>query len=181
MVKTLVSGQARSITQMEMQTGGRPQLQPVLRHHRAQSSARSHSPLAQPRASASQRQGGALQPSSPASSHTSRPTGLHGTSASASCSRASAGAASPLVRAASGSQGLTLAPSGVPIAAGTGRAVPGDAEGSTAVGVPSTAQPRGSTLASWAFGKSSAGAPLAAGAPSLRRACMNGNSLHIFH
>lgn len=181
MVKTLVSGQARSITQVEMQTGSRPQLQPVLRHHSAQSSARSHSPLAQPQASASQRQGGATQPSSPASSHTSTAPGLHGTSASASCSRVSAGAAPPLLRAASGSQGLTKAPSGVSVAAGTGGAVPDDAEGNAAVGVPSRAQPRGSTLASWAFGKSSTGSPLVAGTSSLRRACMNGNSLHIFH
>ena len=162
MVKTLVSGQARSITQMEMQTGSRPQLQPVLRHHSAHSNARSHSPLARPQASASQHQRGATQPSSPASSHTSTAAG---TNASALCSRASAGAASPLVRAASGSQGLTRAPSGVSNATGTAEAVPGDAVCSVAVGVPVRAQPRGSTLASWAFGKSSVGSPLVAGAP----------------
>lgn len=180
MVKTLVSGQARSITQMEMQTGSRPQLQPVLRHHSAHSSARSHSPLAQPQASTSQRQGGAMQPSSPASSHISTAPGLHGTGASASCSRASAGAASALVRAASGSQGLTKAPSGVSSATATAEAVPGDAVGSVALGVPSRAQPHGSTLASWAFGKSSVGSALVAGAPLLPRACVNGNSLHVF-
>ena len=161
MVKTLVSGQARSITQMQMHLGSKPQLQPVLRHHSGKSSARLHSPLAQPHASAPQCQGHAVQPSSPASPCTSTASRLHGTSASASGPRACAGTASPVVKGASG---FTKASSDV---TGTARKniVPGDTEGSAVAEVPSSAQPRHGSLARWAFGNSADGSRLAAGAP----------------
>lgn len=164
MVKTLVSGQARSVTQMQMQLGSKPQLQPVLRHHSGKNSARLHSPLAQPHASAPPRQGHAVQPSSPASPCANTASGLHGSSASASAPRACAGTASPLVKAASGSPGLTKASSDV---TGTARqyTLPGDAKGSAVAEVPSSAQPCCGSLTSWAFGNSSDGSGLAAGAP----------------
>ena len=178
MVKTLVSGQAHSITQMQMQMTSKPQLQPVLRRHSGQSSARLHSSLVQPQASAPLRQGSAVQPCSPASLHTSTAPGLQGPDSSASASRASAGAASPRVNAASGSPGLTKASAGASVAPARQYIIPDDAEGSTVSEVPCSAQPRSGSLASWAFGKSSAGSLLAAGAPLIFRTCMNKNTLH---
>ena len=165
MVKTLVSGQARSLTQMQMQMGNKPQLQPVLRHHNGKKSARLRSPLAQPPASAPLRQGSAVQPSSPASPHNSTAPGLRGAGGTASAARP--GAASPRAKAASGSPDLTKASAGASVGTGTARQyiVPGDTEGSSVAEVRSSAQPRSGSLASWAFGKSSAGSPLAAGAP----------------
>ena len=171
MVKTLVSGQARSITQMQMQMGSKPQLQPVLRHHSGRNSARLHSPLVQPQAAAPLRQGSAEQPFSPASPHSSTAPGLHGAAASASAARACSGAASPLVKTASGSPGLKEASADASVATVRQCAVPGEAEGSAVAEVPSSAQPRRGSLASWAFGKTSVGSRLSAGAPLVTRTC----------
>ena len=179
MVKTLVSGQARSITQMQMQMGSRPELPPVLRHHSGQNIARLHSPLAQPQAAAPPLR--AEQPSSPVSPHTSTAPGLRGATASASAPRACAGEASPLCKAASGSPGLTKASAGASVAADTVRkgVVPGDADGIVAAEVPSSAQPRHGSMASWAFGTSSVGSPLSPGVP-LKDLQRNKSILHVF-
>lgn len=172
MIQTLISGHAQSITQMQMQTSSKPQLQPVLRRHSSQSCARSHSPLAQPLASSSLPQGSVMQPSSPASPHPTITTGVPGANGSGPISRADAGAASALDSAASGSPLLTKAASSA-IVAGTVRAVPGDAD------IPSSAPPHRGSLGSWVFGKSAAWAPVAAGALVVSGTGLTDNMLHV--